>query len=122
MSNLAQLSNDLATNGGFSYSLSVGDVAGTMNYSVSVSKDSERIFQHSPTDGDIRRYMSDYSAELASEDVILGGWEHEGEWFLDISELLPKEDYELAQAVAIGAGRDQIAIFDLEHMKEIACR
>jgi len=59
---------------------------------------------------------------LAREDFILGGWEHEGKYYLDVAQLLPKRDYSKAKAIKIGQERSQIAIFDLQEGKEIKCK
>jgi len=119
--NLTTLATELITNGGFSYSLTFGDVFGTDNYSVAVAKDTEKVFDGLPSLLDIRKYVDLHLDLLMMNKFVLGGWEHEGKYYLDVAELLSKDDYTLRQAVSVGQDREQIAIFDLETGKEIKC-
>ena len=120
--NLRTLTTALIENGGFSYSLTLGDVFGTDNYSVAVAKDTERVFDGLPSLVDIRKYVDQHLDLLSQDGFILGGWEHEGKYYLDVAELLSKGEYTLRQAISIGQEREQIAIFDLQEGKEIECK
>ena len=119
--NLRTLTTALINNGGFSYSLTFGDVFGTDNYSVAVAKDTEKVFDGLPSLVDIRKYVDLHLDLLMMNKFVLGGWEHEGKYYLDVAELLSKDNYTLRQAVSVGQDREQIAIFDLETGKEIKC-
>ena len=119
--NLRTLTTALINNGGFSYSLTFGDVFGTDNYSVAVAKDTEKVFDGLPSLLDMRKYVDLHLDRLSQDEFVLGGWEHEGKYYLDVAELLSKGDHTLRQAVSVGQDREQIAIFDLETGKEIKC-
>lgn len=119
--NLKTLNTALLNNGGFSYSLTLGDVSGTQNYSVAFNKASENVFDSLPTDAEYREYITKYINELSREDMVLGAWEHEGKYYLDMAQLLDKRSYSKEAAISTGKHRNQIAIFDLEYMEEISC-
>jgi len=120
--NLRTLNTALIENGGFSYSLTFGDVFGSSNYSVAFHKATENVFDKLPTESDYEEYVNRHITLLSKEDYILGGWEHEGKYYLDVAQLLPKDDYTLEAAIKVGQERDQIAIFDLEVGKEVKCK
>lgn len=119
--NLRTLNTTLLENGGFSYSLTFGDVFGTQNYSVAYAKGTEKVFDELPTANDYEEYINKHITLLAREDFVLGGWEHEGKFYLDVAQLLPKREYSKDKAIKIGQERDQIAIFDLGYGEEIEC-
>lgn len=120
--NLRNLNTALIENGGFSYSLTYGDVYGSDNYSVAFHKATENVFDKLPTEADYQEYVNKHITLLAKEDFILGGWEHEGKYYLDVAQLLPKNEYSKEAAVKVGQEREQIAIFDLQIGKEIKCK
>jgi hypothetical protein len=120
--NLRTLNTELIENGGFSYSLTLGNVFGSDNYSVAFHKATENVFEKLPTEADYQEYVNKHITLLAREDFILGGWEHEGKFYLDVAQLLPKDEYSEADAIKVGQERDQIAIFDLQEGKEIECK
>ena len=119
--NLRTLTTALINNGGFSYSLSLGDVFGTDNYSVAVAKDTEKVFDGLPSLLDIRKYVDLHLDRLSQDDYVLGGWEHEGKYYLDVAELLPTDQYSEDEAKLVGRNRQQIAIYNLATNQEILC-
>lgn len=120
--NLRDLNTALIENGGFSYSLHFGDVTGTQNYSVAFSVVCEEIFDSIPTESDYQEYINNHITLLSREDFVLGGWEHEGKYYLDIAQLFDKRSYSKDKAIQIGQERNQIAIYDLEYGEEIKCK
>ena len=120
--NLRTLNTELLENGGFSYSLTFGNVYGSDNYSVALHKATENVFEKLPTESDYQEYVNKHITLLAREDFILGGWEYEGKYYLDVAQLLPKDEYTKEAAVKVGQEREQIAIFDLQIGKEIKCK
>ena len=120
--NLRTLNTELTENGGFSYSLTFGNMAGTRNYSVAYAKETEKVFDRLPTEDEYNEYVNRHITLLAREDFILGGWEYEGKFYLDVAQLLPKGEYSIEAAVKVGQEREQIAIFDLQIGKEIKCK
>ena len=120
--NLRTLNTELLENGGFSYSLTFGNVYGSDNYSVALHKATENVFEKLPTESDYQEYVNKHITLLAREDFILGGWEYEGKYYLDVAQLLSKDEYTKEAAVKVGQEREQIAIFDLQIGKEIKCK
>ena len=120
--NLRTLNTELIENGGFSYSLTFGNVFGSDNYSVAFHKATENVFDKLPTEADYQEYVNKHITLLAREDFILGGWEHEGKFYLDVAQLLSKDEYSKGKAIKVGQEREQIAIFDLQEGKEIKCK
>lgn len=112
--NLRDLNTELIEKGGFSYSLTFGDMTGTQNYSSGWTKTTEKVFDRLPTETDYREYVNDHITLLAHEDFVLGGWEHEGKFYLDVAKLLPKDKHTKVEAIAYGVERQQLAIYDLE--------
>ena len=121
MRNLREVQEQLATNGGFSYSLTFGSLGNTPNYSISYAKEVEHIFDSIPTEDEVREYVNKHITLLAREDFFLGGWEHKGQYYLDVAQALSKREYSREAAIQTGRDRDQIAIFDLEYLEEIFC-
>lgn len=121
MKNLRDARHELATNGGFSYSLHYGNVGGTPQYSISIAKELERVYDQLPTDDEIAEYVNTNITLLEKEDYFLGGWEHKGQYYLDVAQSLSKREYSREAAKQVGRERDQIAIFDLEYFEEITC-
>lgn len=120
--NLRDLNTELIENGGFSYNLTLGDVGGTLNYSVAFDKSTEKVFNDLPTESDYQEYINKHITLLAREDYVLGGWEYEGKYYLDVAQLLDKRSYSKEAAIKVGQERDQLAIFDLEYFEEISCK
>lgn len=120
--NLRTLNTELTENGGFSYSLTFGSMAGTQNYSVAYAKETEKVFDHLPTEDDYNEYINSHITLLAREDFVLGGWEYEGRYYIDVAQLLDKRSYSKNMAVQTGNDRQQEAIYDLEHGETIKCK
>lgn len=99
--------------GGFSYSTELGSLSGAKAYAVSI-RGYEKIYE-SITEEDIREYFKQHSEFVALKpERFIGGWQHDGKYFLDVCDTWDKEEYTLEGAVEIGRLRDQISIFDLE--------
>ena len=120
--NLRTLNTELIENGGFSYSLTFGNMAGTQNYSVAYAKETEKVFDSLPTEKDYNEYINTHITLLAREDFVLGGWEYEGQYYLDVAQLLDKRSHSKDRAVQTGNDRQQEAIYDLEHSETIKCK
>lgn len=81
--------------GGFTYSLCLkpGDLSGTANYAIAVSKSYERVFPRIPTHAQIAKYVAipEVAQLLASPKYAFGGWKNPqtGEYVLDVVELVP---------------------------------
>jgi len=116
MRNLYDLRPELAK-GGFSWSMLLGDLSGLPFYAISKNKAS--IYKELPTDAQIRQFIVDHITDLIDDDIILGGWEHKGKYYLDTSELFDKNEISLGGALQIASRRHQIAIYDLETNTEI---
>ena len=118
MKNLKDLRPELS-NGGFSWSMQIGDVSGLPLYSIATEKKTEKVFTELPTDTQIRQYIVENIEELIEENKVFGGWKHDGKYYLDIAEIFHKQDMSLGGAIQMGKMRKQIAIYDLENNKEI---
>jgi hypothetical protein len=119
--NLRTLNTALLNTGGFSYSLTFGDMTGTANYSVACNKTSENVFESLPTEKQYQEYIDKHIELLSQGNIILGAWEHKGKYYLDLAQLLDKSRNTRNVAIRVGQARNQIAIFDLESMEEIRC-
>ena len=53
------------------------------------------------------------------DNIVLGGWENDGKYYLDTSEIFDKGSITLDKALDIAHQRQQLAIYDLENNKEI---
>ena len=120
--NLRTLNTELTENGGFSYSLTFGNMASTQNYSVAYAKETEKVFDHLPTEDEYNEYINRHITLLAREDFVLGGWEYEGQYYIDVAQLLDKRSHSKNMAVQIGNDRQQEAIYDLEYSETIKCK
>ena len=118
MKNLYDLRPELAK-GGFSWSLHVGNVAGFSCYSIALNKASERIYNELPTNAQIRQFIVENISKLMEDNIVIGGWESDGKYYLDTAELFSKDDVSLGGALQIASRRHQLAIYDLENNKEI---
>lgn len=117
MKNLYDLRPELAK-GGFSWSMQLGNVAGMPFYTIALNKASERVYDELPTNTEIRQFIVENIGELIEDNIVLGGWEHKGKYYLDTSELFNKNDISLGGALQLASKRHQIAIYDLETNKE----
>lgn len=99
--------------GGFSYSTEFGSLSGAKAYAISIPG-YKKIYE-SITEEDIREYFQKHSEFVALKpERFIGGWQHDGKYFLDVCDTWDKDEYTLEGAVEIGRLRDQISIFDLE--------
>lgn len=99
--------------GGFSYSTEFGSLSGAKAYAISIPG-YEKIYE-SITEEDIKEYFQQHSEFVAlMPERFIGGWQHDGKYFLDVCDYWHKDEYTLEGAVEIGRLRDQISIFDLE--------
>ncbi len=118
MKNLYDLRPELAK-GGFSWSMKLGDVSGLPCYSIALNKASERVYNELPTNAQIRQFIIENIGKLMEDNIVIGGWESDGKYYLDTSELFSKDDVSLGGALQIASRRHQLAIYDLENNKEI---
>lgn len=66
---------------------------------------------------DLARFVTLYRGVIDSDpDRIVGWWEHEGEIYFDISEYVES----LETALELGKARGELAIFDLESLKDVS--
>jgi hypothetical protein len=119
--NLRDLNTEMIVKGGFSYSLTFGDMSGTENYACAMHKATENVFDDLPTQSDYIEYVNNHITLLAREDFVLGGWEHEGRFYLDVAQLLPKDEYSESNAIDVAVEREQLAIHDLETGNDVTC-
>ncbi len=118
MKNLYDLRPELAK-GGFSWSMRMGDVSGLPCYSIAKTKATERVYNTLPTDTQIRQFIVENINDLMEDNIVLGGWENDGKYYLDTSEIFDKGSITLDKALDIAHQRQQLAIYDLENNKEI---
>ena len=101
----------LRNEGGCTLDLASG-VQPTTGYMVSVGKEWKfSILGHNTVD----EFTNVFRSELARHAHFLGGWEHEGEYYLDVS----RNVMALHEALMIAATHNQKAIFDLNTKEEI---
>ena len=84
-------------------------------FGVSIHKDRERILSDRPTGGDLLYYVQDNYDLLVLPDHYLGVWEDEGEWYLDVTQVV------LGQLAAQAAARthNQKAIWNFDSHREV---
>jgi hypothetical protein len=111
--NLAQLSAILENKGGFSYSTELGDLSGQRAYAISLPG-FEEVFDKCPHREDIRSYYEDHASDLMEPGRFMGGWYHDGKYYLDICDMWTKDEYSLEQAIEFGRLRNQVSVHDLE--------
>ncbi len=100
---------------GFSVQLLSGDIP-VVGYMVALEGHEERIPVDALTPDRLRRYVKTHFDALMQNDAYLGAWMADGHVFLDVSENVTssRED-----AVALGARRGQLAIWDVMNAVEI---
>ena len=111
--NLAQLCAILGEKGGFSYSTELGDLSGQRAYAISLPG-FEEVFDKCPHREDIRSYYEDHASDLMEPGRFMGGWYHDGKYYLDICDMWSKDEYSLSQAIEFGRLRNQVSVHDLE--------
>src|SRR5690625_849952 len=115
MLDLQHIPASTAANGGCTYNVVYGDLAGTASYAVALFPERSVVLDHSLTFRDLLDFVLDNADLLARPDVSLGTWEHEGQTWLDVVGTI--EDR--GRAERLGRALDQIAIFDLGNLEEI---
>lgn len=111
--NLTDLSAILENKGGFSYSTELGDLSGQRAYAISLPG-FEEVFDKCPHREDIRSYYEDHASDLMEPGRFMGGWYHDGKYYLDICDMWSKDEYSLSQAIEFGRLRNQVSVHDLE--------
>lgn len=107
--------HEIASDGGFSVNPQFQN-APENGYAVSLSKTSEKAVSLSAiTASDITNYRNRYASDLAKPNNYLGAWVHNGEVFLDVSEVVPDKN----EAIQLAHQRDQLGIFDLANGETI---
>jgi hypothetical protein len=107
-------------NGGVTYQLDNGILAGLPFYCISKSGYELRV--DDLTEEVVKDYILQHAELLAQDGACLGMWKSDnGQFYLDVTDLWDKEEYTLEGALEIGRLRDQQAIFDLETMTEFTC-
>jgi hypothetical protein len=105
-------------NGGVTYNLHFGNVAGKPLYAVSLCPERSKVVAGRSVDAAIvRRFILDNDDLLGDPRNNVGTWYNESDdtTYLDISTALPDRD----EAVAIGRQYNQIAIFDLSALQAL---
>ena len=101
----------LLTMGGCSLDMESG-AQPTTGYMVSVGKEWKfSIMGHNTVD----EFTNVFRSELAKHAHYLGGWEFEGEYYLDVS----KNVMDLHEALMVAAKNHQTAIYDLNTGEEV---
>jgi hypothetical protein len=111
--NLTDLSAILGEKGGFSYSTELGNLSGQRAYAISLPG-FEEVFDKCPHREDIRSYYEDHASDLMEPGRFMGGWYHDGKYYLDICDMWTKDEYSLDQAIEFGRLRNQVSVHDLE--------
>jgi hypothetical protein len=111
--NLTDLSAILENKGGFSYSTELGNLSGQRAYAISLPG-FEEVFDKCPHREDIRSYYEDHASDLMEPGRFMGGWYHDGKYYLDICDMWSKDEYSLSQAIEFGRLRNQVSVHDLE--------
>jgi hypothetical protein len=106
-------------NGGVTYSLNGGVLNNLPFYCI--SKSGYELIVPELTEEVVKNYLLKHSELLADDNNCLGIWQSDGKYVLDITDLWNKIEWQLDGILEIGRLRDQIAVFDLEEMKEIKC-
>ena len=108
------LKDKLLVNGGFTVDRNGRDVES--GYAVA-TQGNEAVYTMHITESDILEYIAIHKEELSRPTACLGGWvdTETNQVYLDVSDVYQNGWY----ASEVGHERDQIAIFDLDNMREI---
>ena len=118
--NLTDIVRVTKEKGGVSYSLYNNDMANTPNYALSIYKDKETIIPLDEfNDEYIKQFIFLNGDILHEENVMIGTWVHEGNVYLDIALLYPKDIFTSDVIKNIARDNKQLAYFDLETMQSI---
>ena len=114
--NTRHLHSEILKEGGCSYSLTYGDVAGKKGYAVSIHKDRETLIPMEDfTTNDVRNFILENTDLLASPDKLVGAWIEKGDVYLDVSIRVTSK----AEAERLCRLHGQIAYYDLLNRKTI---
>jgi hypothetical protein len=108
--------------GGFTFRPSTSEFP-TEGYAVAISKAYERTGPGDLTSFALAVYLAEHKVYLDCANVVhngaacLGAWHYDGQWYLDISIVVPT----LAQALQLGRENNQIAVYDLARGESITC-
>jgi hypothetical protein len=102
------------SNGGTTYNLLTGNMAGTPNYAVSIYPDRERIVDGVDFDV-LEGYVEENEDLLSDVKNSFGAWSNNGKVYLDVVATIPDQ----AQAIELAKQHNQLAIYDLQNNKEI---
>jgi hypothetical protein len=109
-----QIVNELHSNGGATWNLSKGNMAGTDNYAVSIYPDRAQILDGVDFDR-VEEFIASNHDLLDNPENSFGAWTHDGKVYMDVVATVP----DVAQAVELGKQHNQIAIWDLKNAREI---
>ncbi|MGH7974758.1 MAG: hypothetical protein ACREBR_04485 [bacterium] len=103
------------SDGGITYNLNTGNMAGTDNYSVSIYPDRAVIL--SGVDFDAVENFITSNEDLLNDPLnSFGAWTHDGKVYLDVVATVP----DLNQAVELGQRNNKIAVWDLKNNEQIS--
>ena len=103
-------------NGGASYSLTYGDMAGRDGYAVSCYKPRERSVMALDLDAtEVQDYILENSDLLAEKENFLGVWLNKGMYILDVTTFEKSK----VKAIALAKANDQEAIFKLDTLETL---
>lgn len=110
-----QIVNALHANGGVTWNLSKGNMAGTDNYAVSIYPDRAQILDGADFDT-VEEYILSNSDLLENSENSFGAWSHDGKVYLDVVATIP----DINKAVELGKQHNQIAIWGLKNGEQIS--
>lgn len=114
--NLQTLTDTILKEGGASYSLTYGNLAGTKGYALSIYKDREaQIPVNEFNPNELRNFVNENSDLLSNEGHFIGAWVDNGIVYLDISVKIRVQK----DAIKMARANKQLAIFDLLNLKTI---
>ena len=105
----------IEANGGITYNISQGNLAGTDNYAVSIYPDRE-VITEGPVDFDrLENFIINNEDLLNDPKNSFGSWINNGKIYLDVIVTVPNKE----EALRLAHQNNQLAIFDLKNMQEI---
>jgi hypothetical protein len=104
-------------NGGSTFNLHQGDLAGTDNYAVAAHPERGEVLDHQPTTKDIQAFAKKNADLLKDPEKSIGTWHDTSNdtHALDVVATMPDRE----KAIALGKANDQKAIFGLKNNEEI---
>jgi hypothetical protein len=104
---------NLLHSGGFSVKPETG-ASPKSGYMVSIPGHT-KIIAGDPDERAIQQYANEHAGVLQHPGAHIGGWQHEGNTYLDVSHRYSSK----SKAAAAGKQHNQIAIWDVKHGREI---